>query len=165
MEEIKLGKSGKVALVDDQYYDYLNQWKWHIQKSHGLMYAVRVSTENNERYFILMHRTIMNPIKDMQVDHIDHNGLNNQKANLRICTSQQNTSNRSKNKKGSPFKGVLYIKKKRGGKTYISIISRIRCNGIVYYLGAFKNIEDAAHAYDNKARELFGEYACLNFPQ
>jgi hypothetical protein len=93
MKEISLTQ-GQVALVDDEDYDYLMQWKWHFYKGTHSHYAVcSLPRKNGKRTGFRMHRLIMNTPPDLVVDHIDHNGLNNQKSNLRNCTKCQNQAN------------------------------------------------------------------------
>src|ERR1043165_2122866 len=79
---------GYVALVDDCDYEWLSQWKWcaHVAKGGRTAYAFRAKG-------IAMHRVIMNAPEGMDVDHRDHNGLNNTRANLRICTHAENQRN------------------------------------------------------------------------
>jgi len=98
MKEIQLSKTGKkrrkyVALVDDEDYDYLNQWNWSYSKG----YACRSIVLKKKREIVRMHRLIMKAPDNLEIDHIDHNGLNNQKLNLRIVTRKENANN-SKNK-------------------------------------------------------------------
>ena len=102
-----------------------------------------------------MHRVIMNTPVGMETDHRDHNGLNNQKYNMRICTIAQNNYNRI------PYGWSKYL-----GVSHIEghPIAQIRKERKLFYLGFFKTEEDAAHAYDKKAIEFFGEFANLNFP-
>ncbi len=90
------------------------------------------------------------------VDHIDHDTLDNQRINLRICTRSQNGMNRKKDS-GIKFKGVTFHK--RAGK----FMAQIYMNGKKYYLGVFETPEEAAMVYDKKARELHGEFALTNF--
>ena len=107
MKKIKLGNDINTTLVDDEDYEILNQHKWH----NNIGYARTDIKDGNKWFGKLMHRLIMNvPIK-MEVDHIDRNGLNNQKSNLRIVTHQQNSMN-SKKQKGSSskYKGVTFDK-------------------------------------------------------
>lgn len=77
MKEIKLGRSDLFVLVDDEDYDYLMQWKWHKHVAYKTYYAIRESKDEEKRIIIRMHRVIMTTPEDKQVDHIDHNGLNN----------------------------------------------------------------------------------------
>jgi hypothetical protein len=149
---------GKVAIVDDEDFEYLNQWKWHTHKNHNNFYAVRcITISNSKQSQIKMHRLIAKPTKDMVVDHIDGNALNNQKINLRICTSIQNSINRKlnvNNKTG--YKGVNYIQTLNKYRAYINT------NRIRKHLGCFINPKDAAKAYNAAALKYHGEFANLN---
>ena len=150
-KEIKLTQ-GKVAIVDDEDFEYLSHWKWHIIGE----YAGRSSQRNVEgkRMAILMHRIILKPPDGMDTDHINHNKLDNRKCNLRICTRSQNVANgftRSDNKTG--IKGVHWHK---GVNKWIA---EICINGKNQHIGVYKNKDDAANAYTIKAKELFGEFA------
>ena len=104
-----------------------------------------------------MHRAIMNAPKGVMVDHIDRNGLYNRKRNLRLCSRRENSYNRRGNSRGSSqHKGVFWHNvcgKWMAGITY---------NGKFSYLGVYVSEKDAAKAYDEKAKELFGEFAYLN---
>jgi hypothetical protein len=95
MKKLNLSQ-GKVALVDDEDYEYLNQWKWYLSKTNKHEYAMRKTSRNdpNGRKTIMLHRVIMNTPNHLEVDHIDNNGLNNQKYNLRNCTGKNNRLNR-----------------------------------------------------------------------
>ena len=96
MKEIKLTKN-QVALVDDEDYEWLNKYKWHCKNRPPYHNAAR--TTNNTT--ILMHREIMRPGPGYQVDHINHQTLDNQKSNLRIVTISQNHQNSKKYKAGN----------------------------------------------------------------
>lgn len=161
MKEIKLTK-GQVALVDDEDYEYLNQWKWQAHESYNNFYAMRSYSENNKTKHVLMHRLIMKTKTGYDVDHIDHNGLNNQKNNLRNCSRSDNLKNNTPRGR-SRYMGVRYQSERKNGKVYEYICSQITVNGKWMHLGLFKTEEDAAMAYDNAARKYFGEYANLNF--
>jgi hypothetical protein len=128
--------------------------------------------ENGEKKNILMHRLILQPKDNQLIDHIDRDGLNNQKGNLRFCTRSQNAAN-NKVQKGSKFKGVrrrypiVKYKSKRTGeiKTYTrpeSYLAFITKNGKAYYGGEYSTQEAAALAYNNLALEHYGEFALLN---
>lgn len=153
MRTIKLTQ-GKVALVDDGDYEYLNQWKWCAVYFGKNWYAER---KNNLGITIRMHKLIMNTPKGMVTDHIDHDGLNNQRENLRVCTHKQNMmNNRIRNDNKSGYKGVCWSQ----GKWKVEIMKDQKH----IHIGMFDDKILAAQAYDNKAKELFGEFAVLNFP-
>lgn len=141
----------KITLVDDEDYEWLNQWKWFY---HNYGYAVRIDKHTHR--LVLMHREIIKTPKNMKTDHHDGNGLNNQKINLRICTNSENMCNRGKTKYNlSGFKGVT----KQGTRWRAAI----EINQKTKKLGCFSTPEDAAHAYDKAAQELHGEFAKTNF--
>ena len=110
---------------------------------------------------ILMHRLILDAPEDMEVDHIDGNGLNNRRSNLRLATKSQNAINRRVNRpnKSSRFRGVCWNRKSERWQ------ASIRTKGKSVYLGLFEREEDAAAAYDEFAAKEFGEFAVLNFDQ
>jgi len=148
---------GKFAIVDVDDYDKLAKYKWHCRKAKNLFYAFR----SEGRKIVAMHRQIMNAPKGLVVDHIDSNGLNNRKSNLRLCTQAQNLHNKrpQHSKMYSKYKGVTWVKGCNKWRANI-------CNsGKSIQLGYFIEETVAAVAYDQKAEQLFGEFAYLNFPQ
>jgi len=146
---------GKFALVDPEDYAELARHKWCAAKQGNSFYAVRSEGSRQLR----MHRVIMNAPAGMVIDHIDHEGLNNTKRNLRPCTKAQNAHNQRPQKgRSSKYKGVCWSK--REGKWY----SRIQYQGRPRSLGLFKDERDAARARDAAALALHGEYAFLNLP-
>jgi hypothetical protein len=156
-KEIQLTQ-GQVALVDDEWFDELNQYMWcatynEYTKS---FYAVRSSSILlGKRKTIRMHRFIMNAPKGMEVDHRDRNTLNNQVSNLRICTRMQNSHNREKDiDNSSGYKGVRLHRDKWQ--------ARIGINNTEICLGNFSTKEEAALAYNDAAIKYFGEFANLN---
>lgn len=140
---------GKFAIVDAADYEWLMQWRWH--SCHR--YAGR--GENIDGVF-LMHREILGAPDGMSVDHIDGNGLNNTRANLRLATQSQNLCNRAAK---SGYKGVDF--QKRNGKWR----ARIKLNRKEIHIGEFTDAESAARAYDEAAKKYHGEFAWLNFPE
>lgn len=153
---------GQYALVDDEDYEYLMQWKWCAMKRKRDFIAVRNRSWKEEpgAQLILMHRVIMSAPKEMEVDHRNHNGLDNQKGSLRICTHMENRRNTKMVSKGaSQFKGVVWSKWNK--KWQAQLCYSNKC----IFLGLFDIEEEAARAYDTAAHEHFGEFAYLNFPE
>lgn len=151
---------GMVALVDDEDFERVNQHKWCAKKAWGssgcdTFYAERCVFVDGKKIHIRMHWLIMG---GKWVDHVDGNGLNNQKLNIRFCTSQQNSMNRRPYKEtSSKLKGVHYYKSKNNWTASIFF------NGKKNHLGYFETEKEAAVVYDKKASEYFGEFAYLNF--
>lgn len=154
IKEISLTK-GFVTIVDDVDYDWLMQWKWH---HNNRRYATRTKVHiTGEPVNIRMHRFIMNCPEDMFVDHINGNGFDNRRENLRICTYHQNTMNRRKNSAASSqYKGVYWNKKEAVWR------SSIRINHKLKHLGQFEYELEAALTYNKAALEYFGEFANIN---
>jgi len=146
-------KSGYEILIDDDDYRLVSQYKWHVYKDRNIYYAT--SKSNGAR--IKMHRLILNAQPGEIVDHIDGNGLNNQKSNLRICTVQENIRNMKAILGKSKYKGVSFKKNMKKWQANIGF------NYKMLFIGYFQTQEQAAAAYDEVARALFGDYANLNF--
>jgi hypothetical protein len=157
MKEIQLTQ-GKVAIVDDEDYDYLNQWKWFANNMNGKFYVKKkITVSKNKQTDIYMHRFIMKPNKGMVIDHLDGNTLNNQKNNLRICTHAENMRNSKipiNNKSG--YKGVSYQENRN---TYRA---QIKFNNKTINIGDFIDPIDAARAYNEVALKYHGEFAHIN---
>ncbi len=150
---------GTFALVDDKDFDYLNQWKWCVYNKNNFLYVIRGIKKGNKTISVRMHRVITGAPKGMEVDHRNHNGLDNSRCNLRICTRSQNQHNqklRAKSKT-SKYKGVCWNKSDNRWYALIGL------HGKQFFLGSFKNEIEAARAYDAKAMELHGEFAYINF--
>ncbi len=153
MKEIPLTQ-GLVALVDDEDFEYLNQWKWYTGKSKNTSYALRTDRAFGTKKTLRMHRVIMNTTENMDVDHRDRNGLNNQKSNLRNCTKQQNGMNKKEySNTSSKFKGVSWYPRHKKWVAYISF-KRKRI-----FLGYFNSEEEAAKVRDVASKEFFGEFS------
>lgn len=164
MKEIPL-TSGKVALVDDCYYEWLNQWKWYATKNSRHNWYARndYNFEGSKKKVNYMHRLIAakhfyveDSAKLWHVDHKDGNGLNNQSYNLRLCSRMYNQANMnisSKNTTG--YKGVSKLK---NGK-YRAYISH---DGKQISLGIFETSRDAALSYNAAAKYIWNDFARLN---
>lgn len=160
MKEIKLTQ-GCVAFVDDEDYEKVNQYKWQASKkrNENTIYARGLIRVNGETQKVSMHRYIMNlTSKDkLQIDHINHSGLDNRKSNLRLCTNQQNGMNRRPDRNvSSKYKGVSRAKRDKVWQVQIT------CKGKQYYLGRFNSGIKAAQAYNEAAIKYHGEFAKLN---
>lgn len=151
-KEIKLTQ-GKYALVDDDDFEWLSKYKW----CYCNRYAIRQpSRKLGKRKLIQMHKEIMNTPDNLNTDHINGNGLDNRKCNLRICTHQQNLFNQKRRSNNvSGYKGIR--PDKYGWEAVIGY------NYKTITLGIYATPEEAAQAYDKKAIKLFGNFAKLNF--
>lgn len=148
----------KIALVDDDDFDYLNQWKWcalHMHKTNW--YAVRSSSRiDGKSKTVLMHRLILDVPKNLVIDHLNGDGLDNRRGNLRICTSRENSRNKKIQKNNTTkYKGVSRFNDKK-------YQVKIKVDGKLLHLGLFENLLDAARAYDKAASKYYGEFANLN---
>jgi len=151
----------KYAIVDADDYYRLVRYKWYAQKAWYTYYAVRNEPGNGgaKKKSILMHREVIKVGDGLVVDHINHNGLDNRKANLREATFAQNNYNRRKiiRNKSSKYKGVY----RHRGKKWRAMI---KVNKKSMHIGSFDDEDKAARAYDLKARELQGDFVETNFP-
>jgi hypothetical protein len=145
---------GLFALVDPEDFDELSKYKWYAARNRRCFYACR--RENGK--VVYMHRQIMKPPPGMDVDHINLQGLDSRKRNMRTCTRAQNGYNHRPLWGGTGFRGVRYVE--RNGK-YEAFL---RHRGKEILSGEFDDPIEAARARDKLAREVQGEYAWLNFP-
>jgi hypothetical protein len=153
MKRIKLTQ-GKFALVDNEDFEWLSQWKWTYNP---MKYAVRFERKNNKRKMIYMHREILKIRKGLLADHINFNGLDNRKTNLRIATYGQNITHSPPRKTNiSGFKGVSFVKSKK------KWVVRIMVNGKTYSTKLFDTPKKAAQKYNELAKLLRGNFAYLN---
>jgi hypothetical protein len=151
---------GKFALVDDEDFEYLNQWKWYYNKkgyaNRGVLKKEKDDIFGNKGN-ISMHRALVKCSLKSHIDHINRNGLDNRRSNLRVCTVSQNHINRPMTKRNSSgYKGVGRVH--NGTKWRADI----RKDQKQYYLGSFDTKEEAAKAYNEMAIEMFGDFAWLN---
>ena len=141
---------GLFTIVDDDIFEYLNQWKWYANKM-GKKFRVVRNLKPNKVY---MHRVICPCHGDMEVDHINGDTLDNRRANLRACSHHQNSMNTQMHSdNASGVKGVWFHKKARKWQAGITV------NAKSIYLGLFRSKLDASLAYDKAARYFFGEFA------
>lgn len=159
MQQIPLSK-GHFAVVDDADYPLVAQFKWSYDNG----YAVRKVTISPGKYKkVLLHRFLTSAQPGQMVDHADGNRANNTRSNLRICNGTLNNANRKKlilrtGRRASKYRGVRKEVHSRSWQASIGFQRRR------IHIGNYPTEEAAAHAYDAKALELFGEFAILNFP-
>lgn len=155
---------GLYALVDNEDFEMLSKFRWNISRGSGrTLYAITAkSLSKNVTKAIGMHRMIMKPNPNVFIDHINHNGLDNRKANLRFATHRQNIINSPKRGaiSSSKFKGVHYCRSNR--KRLRKWIAQIMVDGKGKYIGSFFTETEAAIAYNVRAKKIFGEFAYLN---
>lgn len=159
MMEIRLENRGALTTqVDNEDYTKLAQFKWYWRAGHGLNPGYvfrRVGGRKERRVYINMHREILQAPPDMLVDHIDGNGLNNQRSNLRLATPSQNLQNqRPRFGTKSGYKGVYKVK--AGWQ------AALQKDGKNYTFGTYETPREAANAYNAGALKHFGEFAHLN---
>ena len=147
MKQINLTNSKNYTMVDDDMYEYLNQYKWCENENH---YVYRIERINGKTKCILMHREIMGCPDSFVVDHLYHNTLDNQKTNLEVCTARKNLQNKQK------YHGVSFDNNTQKYYYYIDVDYKRE------YWGRYDTIEECARAYDLKALEMFGDKAQLN---
>lgn len=156
MKQIKLTK-GKSAIVDDEDFEWLNKWKWHLHTSSGKMYAKRTIYPKNKNILphhtrikkdLLLHRVVMNYFGKKDIDHIDGNGLNNKKNNLRICSHSTNLRNcKTPSTNTSGYKGVCWHNNRWE--------ARMKVNGKIINFGNFNNKDKAIESIKKAFNDYF----------
>ena len=155
---IKLTKDA-VTIVDDEDFEYLNQWSWRLVKDtkDKTGYAGKGSRKQGRYFLTWMHRLLIDVPEHMYVDHINGNSLDNRRENLRIATRSQNQHNRTIQKNNtSGYKGVKWSKRSNKWQVAIGI------NGTRIHLGYYENKHVAAKVYNDAALKYLGEFALLN---
>ena len=156
MREITLSQ-GMVALVDDEDYETVNRWKWSAKKGRYTYYAMCKKNGRSDGRTIHLHRIILNATEMQEIDHVNGDGLDNRRCNLRFCTNSQNQANKRAQKNcSSKYKGVSWKKSKKRW------LARITVQGKTIYLGSYLSEKNAAFAYNMAAMEHYGDFARLN---
>ena len=154
MKPLPLTK-GKVALVDDEDFAAISKYKWYAERRKHTYYAYR--RDRVTRKVVRMHREILKPRKGQVIDHKNHNGLDNRRSNIRLCTYANNAQNSRRKRGVSGFRGVW---PHPSGIWHVYI----QCRGVATFLGCFHDPAEGAKAYDKAAKRLHGTFAILNFP-
>lgn len=161
--EFPIGKwskyAGMVVLIDEEDLDLVGTEGWCPSKDGNRFYAIRFRVVNGKRTTVKMHRLILAPAPGFHTDHIDGNGLNNTRLNLREATRSLNSANcRTTNQTG--YQGVA-VDRRGANHLYFAQLS---INGKRKHLGSFATAEEAARVYDAAKVKLFGRQVTLNFP-
>lgn len=145
--------------MDDDVYEWASEYKWYAYTSNGPYYAMGSSGKcHNKR----LHRLILNAAPDEICDHINGDGLDNRRCNLRIATHAENCQNARKQKRtDSPRQQSKFIGVHAHREKWVARIAQEQNR---YYLGSYTDEVDAALAYDDAARKLYGQHARVNFP-
>lgn len=157
MKKIKAGR-GIYVTVDDNDYEFLRAFKvWAVRQPTNTYAVVSVCG-----HAIPLHRFLLNAKKNWVVDHINNDGLDNRRENLRLASESQNRANRRYRRKGSKQKYLGVLKRVRGGRTvYAAVTTKNACQRVHGY---FDTEEEAARARDTAARAIYGRFAYQNFP-
>ncbi|HEY1248828.1 MAG TPA: HNH endonuclease [Nitrososphaera sp.] len=147
---------GKVAIIDDEDYDLISQYKWCAHWNGTRWYAISATGGHRVR----MHRLLIDVPEGYEVDHINGDSLDNRKQNLRVVTRAKNLQNREANKNSTSKYIGVYLESGTG-----KFRAALKKNGITYRGGRYKTEEEAAKARDILALQHFGQDCKLNFPE
>ena len=152
-------KTGEVVLIDEEDLPLIGGLNWTaLRRPHTTYVKARIKNADGSLGCVLMHRLLLGITdRHIDVDHINHNGLDNRRSNLRVATRSQNLAH---SRPRGRFKGVS-----RGNSKSETWTARGQVDGSAVYLGSYATPEDAARAYDAWAIETHGEFAFLNFPE
>lgn len=159
--EVPLTK-GYVALIDDEDADAVLAHRWCARIADGRAYAMRRDGRRDDgrvRY-VYLHRFLMGEPEEVTIDHVNRNSLDNRRANLRVATERENGANKLKRGVRSRYKGVW---PSRTGCKWVAVITS--APGKRRHLGTFETEEEAARAWDDAARVVYGYFATYNFPR
>lgn len=151
-------KSVRTYLIDDEDYEKIKPFKWHLSREGYIVRTMRIPNRNPKAKFL--HRLIMGEPEGFEVDHINRNKLDNRKSNLRICTTTENRWNakKSSNKSmTSKYRGVHF------SKSLQRFVAKTKYRGKRIHIGCFDTETKAAKAYDNLIVKLKGQFAKTNF--
>lgn len=150
---------GHAILVDPEDYQRLSQYKWYVLHSGRRSYAIRNAVIDGKHTTVSMHREILGFPKDRQIDHINRNGLDNRRENLRVVGPTENCINRDYSRRNkSGYRGVSWYEPLGKWRAKVTTNNKSR------HLGYFADLEEAARAYDQAAIAHHGPLAQLNFP-
>ena len=156
MKRIKLTK-GQWAIVDDGDFEWINGYKWCAVKGGETYYAVRGEERGGIQRKFSMHRQIMEAPQGLEIDHVNHNGLDNRRGNMRLCTRGQHVRRcRPIKNKSSKYKGVRWDKDINKWRAGITLHNKS------IHIGVYEDEKEAAGAYNERAKWLFGVFAWLN---
>lgn len=162
--EFPVGR-GQVALVDEEDWEHVKVYDWYCFRVRHVWYVATDRIKDGRAKRTYLHQFIMNAPPKSEVDHINNNGLDNRRQNLRIVSHQQNLANQKLSEANtSGYKGVTLDRrtKKDGTPLTPAWMAQTKYNGKRIYLGKFSSPEAAARAYDRKMLELHGEHAKTN---
>lgn len=150
---------GKSTIVDDADYEWLSQWKWFALGDGRYAVSRPWDTQSKRQQSVYMHRLILDAPSHLEVDHINGDGLDNRRCNLRLCDASSNRVNAGLTTRNtSGFKGVHPRPYGRWG-------AHIRFRNVPLHIGTFATPEAAARAYDAVAKTIHGQFAKINFPE
>jgi hypothetical protein len=155
---MKIGLTqGKSAIVDDEDFPELARYRWHARRHKNKWYACRTVVDGKDVY---MHRLLMGSPQGVPVGHVNGDGLDNRRENIRVATRGLCAANVGRQRKGSSvYRGVYWHAAEGRWRATVTIDGRQR------YLGYFDDEVSAARAYDVAAKAAFGEFAHPNFPE